>query len=119
MRDLNAVVGGGNNWRLPFFWAPLLRWVSAPVLISILTLSYKSLGDIGRNKDPLHCFSFAVAHVGIVLVVVGFVFPEALDFLIPRRESGADQKQYAMAPGLTLPVEEDAVVAEPAGVGEL
>eukprot|EP00171_Calliarthron_tuberculosum_P018482 IDg18482t1 len=112
MRDLNAVVGRGDNWKLPFFWAPLLRWVSAPVLISILAISYKGWREKDRFLDPLHCFAFTVAHVGIVLVVLGFLWPPSLAFLIPNRECEADQRQYSTSPGETLLVEDEEVVTQ-------
>eukprot|EP00171_Calliarthron_tuberculosum_P008211 IDg8211t1 len=86
MRDLNEVVGQGKNWKLPFFWAPILRWITAPVLIVNLTVSYKRFSEKKHYLDPLHCFAFAISHVGVALVVLGFVCPQSLSFLVPERE---------------------------------
>lgn len=104
MRDLNSVIGQGKNWRLPVFWAPLLRWLAAPVLIYILGFSYSEFK--AKWRDPLHIFAFALSHVGVTIVVLGFISPDAFAFLIPKTERDADQRQYAVQAAENLPVED-------------
>ncbi|KAG8409549.1 hypothetical protein J3459_017376 [Metarhizium acridum] len=31
-RDLNSVIATGKNWSVPFFWAPVIRYISCPIL---------------------------------------------------------------------------------------
>ena len=102
-RDLNIVVGTGGNWKLPIVWAPLLRWVAAPVLISVFSLSYREFGSEAKiYRNPLHIFAFTVAQVGIVITVIGLGFSNLFNFLVPGDQRDADQKQYATSPGVTL-----------------
>lgn len=103
-QDLNAVIGRDeHNWKIPVVWAPLLRWVSAPVLVSILSLSYREFGSKREiYRDPLQIFCFTVAHIGVLISIVGFVYNELFAFLIPHDELERDLKQYASSPGETL-----------------
>ncbi|KAL4931403.1 sodium:neurotransmitter symporter family protein, partial [Aspergillus undulatus] len=39
-RDLNAIIGGEKNWKIPSFWPVLLRYVCAPVLAIIFSFAY-------------------------------------------------------------------------------
>jgi len=39
-RDLNVIVGTGKNWKIPVFWGPLLRYISAPILAIVFSFSY-------------------------------------------------------------------------------
>lgn len=88
--DLNSVIGGGSNWALPALWAPLLRYVSGPILAIILSLAYPSFQ--GLNNDPLHVMGFIIGHFLLVWCVVGFLMPRWLDiFIVPERRD--DWKQ--------------------------
>jgi len=82
--DLNTVIGGGSNWSLPAIWAPVLRYVSGPILAIILSLAYPSFEQL--NNDPLHIFGFIIGHFLLVWCVVGFIMPSWLDiFIIKER----------------------------------
>jgi solute carrier family 6 GABA transporter-like protein 1 len=81
-RDLNGTVAQGSNWKIPFFWAPVLRYISAPILCIVTSFSYPAFYKDYR-MDPLHVFGFAVAHVCMVFVVAGFIVPRAFDVFIP------------------------------------
>jgi solute carrier family 6 GABA transporter-like protein 1 len=39
-RDLNLILGLGKYWKLPFFWAPLLRDITGPVLALVFSFAY-------------------------------------------------------------------------------
>lgn len=88
--DLNSVIGLGKNWQLPFFWAPVLRYITGPILAIILSLSYPAFEEV--TDDPLHILGFIIGHFLLVWCVVGFIFPGWLDvFIIPERRD--DWKQ--------------------------
>lgn len=102
-RDLNAVIAQGNNWSLPMFWAPVMRWITAPVLAVILAIGYQDY-TVGKeyHKDPLHVFSFILSHVGVAFIIVGFFWPNTFAWWSPRKELESDQRQYLTGPGVTL-----------------
>lgn len=101
--DLNSIVGRNRNWKLPVFWAPILRWIAAPILIGILSIWYRNFGsDATFNRDPLHIFGFTVAHTGVLIATLGFFFPEMYRFFVPSMDVEKDQKQYETSPGITL-----------------
>ncbi|EOA88680.1 hypothetical protein ACJQWK_01735 [Exserohilum turcicum] len=92
-RDLNYVVCVGKQWRLPVFWAPTLRYFAAPVLSIIFAFAYPSFYAV--RGDPLQIFGFAVAHLIVLVAIVGFIVPKSMNIFIPpeRREEG--NRQYA------------------------
>ena len=93
-RDLNVVVGRGNNWNIPFFWGPVLRYCSAPILAMVTSFAYPKFYANGR-MDPLHIAGFTFAHCTVFLVIIGLILPRALDvFVLPEKRD--DWKaQYA------------------------
>lgn len=101
--DLNAVIAQGKNWSLPSMWAPMMRWITAPVLMYMLGYGYDEYIDGDKfHKDPLHVFSFILSHVGILFTVMGFMWPGTFSWLSPSSELEADQRQYVPGPGKTL-----------------
>ncbi|KID67879.1 Creatine transporter [Metarhizium brunneum] len=112
-RDLNAVIATGKNWRIPVFWAPVIRYISCPILSIIMSFAYPAFYKL--RMDPLHIFAFAVAHVIMVIVVVGLIFPRAFDIFIPpkRREN----ESVAYAPQVTIMGVSDGSAATEAGEG--
>lgn len=93
--DLNSVIGTGKNWSLPSFWAPVLRYISGPILFIILSLAYPSFAEVTR--DPLHIMGFIIGHFLLVWVVVGFFMPQWFGvFIVPER---LDDWKQPMAPG--------------------
>ncbi|QSS66880.1 creatine transporter [Histoplasma capsulatum] len=97
-RDLNMVVATGKNWRIPVYWSPVLKYISAPILAIIVGFAYPMFHKL-RN-DPLHIFAFSIANVVMLLVVMGLVVPRSLSVLLP-----ADRRRKVehYAPGVTLP----------------
>ena len=90
------MIESGKNWSLPFYRAPLLRYVSDPILAIILSLAYPSFEAL--SNDPLHIMGFIVGHVLLVWCVAGFVMPHWLDiFIVPERRG--DWKQ-PISPGI-------------------
>ena len=56
-RDLNVIVATGKNWSIPSLWAPLIRYISAPILFIIYSFAYPEFWTL-RN-DPVYskyCF---------------------------------------------------------------
>ena len=88
-RDLNVIVGTGKNWKIPVFWGPLLRYISAPILMIVYSFAYPEFYTL-RN-DPPYIFGFILAHICILAGIFGLVLPRYLDVFVPyeRREDGA------------------------------
>ncbi|KAK8856081.1 SNF-domain-containing protein [Apiospora arundinis] len=89
-RDLNIVVGGGRNWNIPAFLPVLLRYVSGPILAIIFSFAYPEFYTL--RYDPLMITGFTLAHIGMVLIILGCVAPRYYDKLIPaqRRAEGTE-----------------------------
>ncbi|KAI9806944.1 MAG: hypothetical protein M1833_002602 [Piccolia ochrophora] len=90
-RDLNIIVGGGKNWNIPSFWAPLLRYISAPVLGIVFSFAYPEFYTL--RYDPLMITGFTLSHSCLLLVAVGFVMPRYYEVFIPphRRHEGTEE----------------------------
>ncbi|ETN38323.1 uncharacterized protein HMPREF1541_06357 [Cyphellophora europaea CBS 101466] len=84
--DLNLVIATGKNWSIPFFWGPLLRYVSAPILAIILGFAYPSFHAV-RN-DPLQILGFTVANFTMAFVAIGLVFPRYFIPFVPKEKRG-------------------------------
>lgn len=112
-RDLNAVIATGKNWSIPVFWAPVIRYISCPILSIIMSFAYPAFYKL--RMDPLHIFAFAVAHVIMVIVVVGLIFPRAFDIFIPPKQR--ENESMAYAPQVTIMGVSDGSAATEAGEG--
>lgn len=99
-RDLNVIVAQGKNWSIPAAWAPLIRYISAPILAIVFGFSYPMFYP--KRGDPIHVFGFAAAHVIMAVALFTLLVPRWLNFLIPPLHKGSDKLQYATAPGMTL-----------------
>lgn len=85
-RDLNEIVGQGKNWRISVIWAPLIRYVAAPILAIVYSFSYPAFYEL--RYDPLHILGFGVGHIVLLLIASGFVLPRWYDPLIPPTRRG-------------------------------
>lgn len=94
-RDLNITVAPEdmNYWQLPIFWAPVLRYFSAPVLIIILSFGYPTF--IAVRNDPLHIFGFFCAHLVLVTVIIVYIVPRSMDILVPPKGREEGVRAYA------------------------
>lgn len=108
--DLNAIVAGEKNWGLPVMWAPVLRWVAAPTLITILSISYADFPKYAR--DPLHVFAFIFAHFFVLVVIVGIIVPQSLSIWISEEHKGSHMTQYTTSPAHTLPSKLEYVIGD-------
>lgn len=79
--DLDYHIAHGKNWNIPIFHGVLVRYVSGPILMIILSFAYRDLD--GVSNDPLHIFGFIVAHCVMVAIALGFVVPRMFDVFIP------------------------------------
>jgi solute carrier family 6 (neurotransmitter transporter, GABA) member 1 len=79
---------GSKNWRIPVFWAPVLRYISGPILLIVLSFAYPVFSAV-RN-DPLHVFGFTCAHLAVFFTLWIYIWPRSLDVFVPakRREEG-------------------------------
>ena len=87
-RDLNITIAQGRNWALPLFWAPVLRYITVPILAIIYSFAYPTFYKV-RN-DPLHIIAFTAMHACMIVISAGFIFPRFLDVFVPivRRNDG-------------------------------
>ncbi|KAI7463306.1 SNF-domain-containing protein [Hortaea werneckii] len=92
-RDLNVTVGTGRNWKIPFFWAPILRYVAAPILAIVYSFAYPSFYAV--RDDPLQIMAFIVAHMVVLMILVTYIMPKSLDILIPVDRRGEGDRTYA------------------------
>ncbi|KAL8652460.1 MAG: hypothetical protein Q9226_004261 [Calogaya cf. arnoldii] len=95
-RDLNVIVGSGKNWNIPVFWSPVIRYISAPILFIVYSLSYPEFWTL-RN-DPVYVFGFILAHFCLAFAVVALVLPRYYDvFVLMHR---LDDGKRVAAPGV-------------------
>ncbi|KAL5462919.1 hypothetical protein PMIN06_001380 [Paraphaeosphaeria minitans] len=89
-RDLNLIVGVGKNWKIPSFLPILLRYISGPVLAIIFSFAYPEFHTL--RYDPMMITGFIIAHLTMLLVIIGYALPRYYDALIPveRRGEGTE-----------------------------
>ncbi|KAK2609738.1 hypothetical protein N8I77_003225 [Diaporthe amygdali] len=111
-RDLNLVVGRGKNWKIPVFWPVLLRYISGPVLSIIFSFAYPEFYTL--RYDPMMIAGFILAHLGLLLIILGFVMPRYYDNFVPtdRREevlkvTQANQPPEEMSEAVTTDINKD------------
>ena len=92
-RDLNVIVGIGSNWKIPTFWAPMIRYISSPILFIVYSFSYPEFWSL-RN-DPVYVFGFILAHFCLIAVVVGLITPRWLDVFVPDHRQEDGMRTYA------------------------
>ncbi|KAG6031900.1 hypothetical protein E4U19_007817 [Claviceps sp. Clav32 group G5] len=85
-RDLNEIITSHKNWKIPPLWAPILRYIAAPILAIVYSFSYPSFYIL--REDPLHVLGFSIGHIALLLVGSGFIVPRWLDSLIPPERRG-------------------------------
>ncbi|KFA63378.1 hypothetical protein S40285_01814 [Stachybotrys chlorohalonatus IBT 40285] len=118
-RDLNLAIATGKNWKIPFFWPHLLKYVSAPILSIVFSFSIPLFH--GNRGDPLHIFAFTACTFCILAVVLGFVVPKWFDVFIPAARRGEGNLPYAPGvdfnPQRELQEQEDMHVTESGQAG--
>ncbi|KAA8643778.1 hypothetical protein EYZ11_008211 [Aspergillus tanneri] len=98
MRDLNVVIATGKNWSIPIYWGPVVRYISAPILAIIVSFSYPAFYK--KRDDPLHIFAFSIAHIIMVIAIVGLVLPRFFNPILPAATRNAPEP--ISAPNVTL-----------------
>lgn len=78
---------------MPFWWPVLLRYISSPILLIILSLEYPVFRS-DYSKDPIYIFGFAVAHFALLSAVAGFIVPRWFNVFIPKDRRGDGDKPY-------------------------
>lgn len=102
-RDLNVVVAQGKNWNIPIYWAPLLRYISAPTLAIVFSFTYPEFYTL-RN-DPVYIVGFIIAHIVIAAVLVAFVMPRWAAVIVPHERRNDGKKP--VAPDMVLTLDND------------
>ncbi|KAL1638087.1 hypothetical protein SLS58_009013 [Diplodia intermedia] len=89
-RDLNVVVGGGTNWKIPAFLPLLLRYVSGPTLAIIFSFAYPEFHSL--RYDPMMIAGFILSHLCLLMIVLGFIMPRYYECFVPphRRDEGTE-----------------------------
>ncbi|KAH7305909.1 creatine transporter [Stachybotrys elegans] len=103
-RDLNYTVGEGGNWKIPFFWAHILKYISAPILAIVYSFSYPRFNS--NRGDPLHIFAFTVCHLTVLMIIIGFIIPKWFDVFVPPARRNDGKAQYI--PGVDATPMQDA-----------
>lgn len=90
-RDLNLIVGGGKNWRIPIFLPVLLRYISSPVLFIILSFAVPEFHQM--RYDPLMILGFIASISFLIFMLIGFFVPRFYEPFIPvhRRAEGTEE----------------------------
>ncbi|KAM6523961.1 hypothetical protein FSOLCH5_004569 [Fusarium solani] len=92
-RDLNVVIATGKNWSIPIVWPVILRYVSSPILIIVVSFAYPAFAK--KSNDPLQIFAFTVAHCVMLLIACGFVVPRWFDVFVPPEKMRLSKTFYA------------------------
>ncbi|KAL4881793.1 hypothetical protein BJY04DRAFT_188122 [Aspergillus karnatakaensis] len=85
-RDLNTIIGGEKNLKIPSVWPVLLRYVCAPVLAIIFSFAYPEFHTL--RYDPLMITGFIVAHLVLLAILLGCVMPRYYEVFIPPERVG-------------------------------
>ncbi|KAF1953594.1 SNF-domain-containing protein [Byssothecium circinans] len=85
-RDLNVIVGVGQNWKIPPFLPFLLRYISGPILAIVFSFAYPEFHTL--RYDPMMITGFILAHVTILAIILGYAIPKYYDALIPPERRG-------------------------------
>ncbi|KAL3476012.1 hypothetical protein BJX99DRAFT_270819 [Aspergillus californicus] len=91
--DLNTIIGGEKNWKIPSIWPVLLRYVCAPVLAIIFSFAYPEFHTL--RYDPLMITGFILAHFILLAILLGGVLPRYYDVFIPEGRVGEGEKRVA------------------------
>ncbi|KAF9696205.1 hypothetical protein EKO04_006289 [Ascochyta lentis] len=115
-RDLNVVIGVGKNWNIPIFWAPIMKYISTPILAIVLSFAYPKFTTT-HMFDPIIIYGFSIVHLVVPMVVLGFVLPSWFNWIIPTDKIAVGDKP--IAPMETLDSSQDVTraVSEEGGVG--
>ncbi|KAL4802493.1 hypothetical protein BDV18DRAFT_62165 [Aspergillus unguis] len=117
-RDLNTIIGGERNWRIPSFWPVLLRYVCAPVLAIIFSFAYPQFHTL--RYDPLMITGFILAHIILLVILLGFVMPRYYDVLVPPdRVDEGEKVREDLERDETIPRNEAVLGSEEAPTVEL
>lgn len=83
----------GKNWSIPVFWAPVLKYISAPILSIIFSFAYPAFYP--KRIDPTQIFAFSLSHIVMVVIVIGIVIPRSLDIFVPPEKRYLGKPMYA------------------------
>ena len=92
-RDLNLIIGAGKNWKLPVFWAPLLRYITGPILAIVFSFAYPGFQEV--KNDPVYIFGFVCSHFVLIFIAIGFIMPTWLNFFVPATRRNDGNLDYA------------------------
>ncbi|KAJ2896034.1 hypothetical protein MKZ38_005919 [Zalerion maritima] len=94
--DLNLIIGQGKNWALPAFWAPLLRYITCPILAIVFSMAYAGFQDY--KKDPMYIIGIVAGHFLLLIVISGIIFPKWFNWFVPADRF--DDADLPYAPGV-------------------
>ena len=82
-RDLNRAIVKPGNWRLPFYYPVILKYVTSPAVGLVFTFAYPKFVKNKHSQDPPYFYAFVIMHCVMIAIVVLFVFPRWGNFLVP------------------------------------
>lgn len=93
-RDLNVVIGVGKNWSIPVYWAVVMKYISAPILMIVLSFAYPKFRD-NHKFDPIYTYGFSMMHLVFPMIIIGLIFPSWFNWIIPAAKIPAGEKPLA------------------------
>jgi len=89
--DLNNVVASEKQWRVPFIWSFLIKFLIPPTLLILIFNSLAEETPLGKPKfgnyaDYAWGYQFigiAISLVALIIVSVGVIFPQVFSCLAP------------------------------------
>lgn len=90
----------GNNWRLHWFWAFCLKYITAPAVGLVFTFAYPKFINNKWSQDPPYFYAFVIMHMVMIFIVGLFIFPQFFNCLVPATR--VHEGKYEVEPQVTI-----------------
>ncbi|KAI9101327.1 hypothetical protein DFS34DRAFT_613987 [Phlyctochytrium arcticum] len=81
MNDMNTLIRTGTQTRIPLFYPLLIKYVTTPALTIIQVVVYE--GVMKKTEMPMAWLGLIIALMVPAWVLLGAIYPNALNWLIP------------------------------------
>ncbi|KAF1831275.1 solute carrier family 6 protein [Decorospora gaudefroyi] len=90
-RDMNVVIGVGKNWNIPWFWAPIMKYISGPILAIVLSFAYPKFIET-HMFDPIFIYGFSIVHLVYPTIILAALIPSWFNWIIPSEKIALGSK---------------------------